>query len=48
MFIGFVLSAGSYFLSTHIVAFATDIGREPQIVAFVLPVMGIGGFVGNL
>lgn len=48
MFIGFVLSAGSYFLTAHIVAFATDIGIEPQTAAFLLTVMGIGGIVGNL
>lgn len=48
MFIGFVLSAGSYFLTAHIVAFATDIGFNPQTAAFVLTVMGVGGIAGNL
>lgn len=48
MFIGFVLSAGSYFLTAHIAAFATDIGIGPKTAAFVLTVMGIGGIAGNL
>lgn len=48
MITGFVLSAGSYFITAHIVAYATDIGISPTLAALVLTVMGIGGIAGTL
>jgi MFS family permease len=48
MITGFVLSAGSYFVSTHIVAYATDIGMSAATAALILTVMGIGGIAGTL
>jgi MFS family permease len=48
MITGFVLSAGSYFVSAHIVAYATDIGISATTAALILTVMGIGGIAGTL
>lgn len=48
MITGFVISAGSYFVSTHIVAHATDHGIPPTLAALVLTVMGVGGIAGTL
>ena len=48
MITGFVLSAGSYFVTTHIVAYATDIEISATLAALILTVMGVGGIAGTL
>jgi sugar phosphate permease len=46
--IGFVTAAGFYFLATHIVAYATDIGMETTSAALIFTFMGISNITGKL
>lgn len=48
MAIGFVLSTGSYFLTAHLVPYATDRGIPPILAASALTFMGIGGIGGSI
>jgi OFA family oxalate/formate antiporter-like MFS transporter len=48
MITGFVLSAGFYFVSAHVVAYATDVGISVTSAALILTVMGVGGIAGTL
>jgi MFS family permease len=48
MITGFVLSAGFYFVASHIVPYATDIGISVTAAALILTMTGIGGIAGTL
>jgi MFS family permease len=48
MITGFVLSAGFYFVASHIVPYATDIGISVTAAALILTMTGIGGIGGTL
>jgi OFA family oxalate/formate antiporter-like MFS transporter len=48
MITGFVISAGFYFFSSHIVTYATDIGISVTAAALILTVGSIGGIAGTL
>jgi MFS family permease len=48
MITGFVLSAGFYFVVSHIVTYATDIGMSITAAALILTTASIGGIAGTL
>ena len=48
MITGFVISASFYFVTVHIVAYATDIGISVTAAALILTVMNIGNIAGSL
>jgi MFS family permease len=48
MITGVVLSAGFYFVASHIVPYATDIGISVTAAALILTMTGIGGIAGTL
>ena len=48
MITGFVTAAGFYFISAHIVAYATDTGIIYTAAALILTFMGIGNIAGKL
>jgi MFS family permease len=48
MITGFATAAGFYFVATHIVAFATDMGIAPTSAALILTFMGAGNILGKL
>jgi MFS family permease len=48
MITGFVLSAGFYFVISHIVTYATDIGVSVTAAAMILTMTSIGGIGGTL
>ena len=48
MITGFVLSAGFYFVASHIVPYATDIGISVTAAALILTMTGVGGIAGTL
>jgi MFS family permease len=48
MITGFVLSAGFYFVISHIVTYATDIGMSITAAALILTMTSIGGIAGTL
>lgn len=48
MITGFVTAAGYYFVATHIVAFATDIGIAPTSAPLIFLCMGAGNIAGKL
>lgn len=48
MITGFVVSAGFYFVISHIVTYATDIGMSITAAALILTMSSIGGIAGTL
>ncbi|OGP62934.1 MAG: hypothetical protein A2169_14045 [Deltaproteobacteria bacterium RBG_13_47_9] len=48
MITGFVISAGFYFVASHIVTHATDIGISVTAAALILTMTSIGGIAGTL
>jgi MFS family permease len=48
MITGFVISAGFYFVISHIVTYATDVGISITAAALILTMASIGGIVGTL
>jgi MFS family permease len=48
MITGFVISAGFYFVASHIVIHATDIGISVTAAALILTMSSIGGIAGTL
>jgi predicted MFS family arabinose efflux permease len=48
MITGFVLSAGFYFVVSHIVTYATDLGVSVTAAAMILTMTSIGGIGGTL
>lgn len=48
MITGFVLSAGFYFVISHIVTYATDIGMSITTAALILTMTSVGGIAGTL
>lgn len=48
MITGFVLSAGFYFVISHIVTYATDMGMSITAAALILTMTSIGGIAGTL
>ncbi|MDP6179066.1 MAG: MFS transporter, partial [Desulfatiglandales bacterium] len=48
MVIGFATAAVFYFVATHIVAYATDMGIAPTSAALILTFMGAGNILGKL
>jgi MFS family permease len=48
MITGFVLSAGFYFVTSHIVPYATDLGVSVTAAAMILTATSIGGIGGTL
>jgi predicted MFS family arabinose efflux permease len=48
MITGFVISAGFYFVVSHIVTYAIDLGISVTAAALILPMTSIGGITGTL
>lgn len=48
MITGFVISAGFYFVISHIVTYATDVGMSVTAAALILTMASIGGIAGTL
>ena len=48
MITGFVISAGFYFVISHIVTYATDVGISVTAAALILTMTSIGGIAGTL
>jgi predicted MFS family arabinose efflux permease len=48
MITGFVISAGFYFMISHIVTYATDLGISDTAAAVILTMSSVGGIAGTL
>ena len=48
MITGFVVSAGFYFVASHIVTYASDIGISVTAAAMILTMTSMGGIAGTL